>query len=731
MVEFKEISSEEAQKLNSELRLSFWAIPIVLSIALLLVTLILNWLFDAPWSIFWYGSGGLFAIFVVARMINGKPPELMEGIMKVVRRAKVVDVAYKGNRSGLGNLNLDQRLLITLAPEPTPSGYLEHHTFTAYQTLGMTYYNQDGSLKGRRAHLIDREVEIEYLAESGTVLAFRELNPASNPPTLYLRWGNIQLSRNMTILNQKRVDFIYLSKDIYGNAGVFLRSDSLRDELFVPLYAKNIERLENWLFSLEDFDKNQYLKLRATPSDEEILLWERRIKQGVSYQSVYAGERVSLVLKSIYVYRYNSYNQSIKTKGIDYITIYSVSPDKPNTEFFMNLCSFCHQSVSVQSRAEDFHKLENWIMELPGFNTEEYHASKATVGEHAKLIWMRQPVVNAQILNKTVNSSLMQELNRGVFLENKDRWLDWGTFGTLQHLATKKWFAIKKTQFPNPSVRGYTYIIKKPTILNGLQLDVLQTETPFWWVGRKFDPDWPVTSYWTNVSFGYGGRDDFERLEKHFIQQIGEPMNDVDSSIQENQKLWASWTVDRVTIKISTWKPYQMDVFQHFCRLEIINEANLDYLFTDSYTQELALHNQLRYLVLEGNLTVASDYTQYPQSRYTPNCVAELLQGENQFVVWVDTKHEKLGIGNKRFAQVLDLTEVAGLDLIGSYWRDSPTELQFHVLPKHQKDMDILSSNYLGKLETPHGDSYWPDIREQLESFLEVPCVFSEDRQYY
>lgn len=534
------------------------------------------------------------------------------------------------------------------------------------------------------------------------------------------------------LLSYNRVDFISLAPDPYGNTGIFLRSDSVRDELFVPLYAKNLNRLEDWLFALEGFNKTQYIELKENPPAEEKMIWERRIKHGVSYRSVYAGERVSLLLGSIHLYRNNGHDESIRIQEVDYITIHSLCTDKPNAEFFVNLRSFNRSGISLQSRAEGFSKLERWMKQLPDFDAKQYLSIKAKAGEEALTAWIRQPAINARILETGDKSKAITGLEQGIYLENLDSRLDWGTFGNLNRLEPKKWLSMKKTRYPNSDARGYTYIIKNPVILGGLQIASLQSETPsWWWDGSIFHPEWPVTSYWADVSFGNGGLADFEKLKLHFTELIGKPDHHADPTVDSDNIIWASWLVDRVTIKLSTWKPYQLDRFQHSCRLDIAYEANVDHLYTDNYTRELTLHDQLRYLVLEGKLSVASDYTRHPHSRYTPDGIAGLIQTEEQGIIWIDEKHAKLGVGNKHYAQVFDLAPIAGLSLTGSYWRDNPHELQFHIVPKLQKDLITGSFNYICELNTPQGDSRWPLICQQLEEFLGKPCTYSEDRQYY
>lgn len=385
----------------------------------------------------------------------------------------------------------------------------------------------------------------------------------------------------------------------------------------------------------------------------------------------------------------------------------------------------------MQSRAEGFSKLESWINQLPDFNENQYIAMKATVGEQAKVIWLRPPIPNARLLTKNETPKAITGLERGIFVENLDRWLDWGTFSDLSRMRPKKWLTIKKTRYPNPAARGYTYVINKLEILGGLELTNLQSETPSWGAGGTFNPKWPVTSYWADVSFGNGGLDDFERLKLHFTHLIGTTDGHSDPTIDGNENIWAYWLADRVTIKISIWKPELLDAFQHSCRLDITYKANVDHFFTDTYTQGLVLHDQLRYLLLDGELSVASDYTNHLNSRFTPQCLSELIQTEQQYIVWIDEKDAKVGIGNKQNCQVLDRTELAGLSLTGSYWRDHPSELQFHSVPKKQQSLNANRYNYLGELNTHQGDSNWPLIREQLEGFFGMPCTYFEDRQYY
>src|SRR5690606_5796427 len=135
----------------------------------------------------------------------------------------------------------------------------------------------------------------------------------------------------------------------------------------------------------------------------------------------------------------------------------------------------------------------------------QYLSIKANVGEGAATAWLRQPTINARLLEVDEKPQAITGLERGIYLENLEGWLDWGTFGDLSRLKPKEWVSMKKTSYPNPDAWGYTYIIKKPIILGGLEVASLQSETPSWWAGGTLHPEWPVTSYWADVSFGNGG----------------------------------------------------------------------------------------------------------------------------------------------------------------------------------------------------------------------------------
>lgn len=175
MIHIVEITKDEARQFNRQQTSSYWAIPIGFTLAGLLFVFVLSWWIDVPWGVFWWMSAGIFFLFFISRFFVGSTGKLKEGEMKVVRQAKVIRAAYKGNNPAPGKLNVGQFVEVTVEWDILPVGYPDHNTFEVYRTLGMPYFKQDESLKNRYKELEGKEVKIEYLVQSGTVLVFNEL----------------------------------------------------------------------------------------------------------------------------------------------------------------------------------------------------------------------------------------------------------------------------------------------------------------------------------------------------------------------------------------------------------------------------------------------------------------------------------------------------------------------------------------------------------------------------
>src|SRR5690606_41407826 len=65
--------------------------PISFSIATLVVTAVLHWLFGAPWEVAWWCIGGVFVIFGCVWIVVGNQNKLPPETVVAERQGRVVD----------------------------------------------------------------------------------------------------------------------------------------------------------------------------------------------------------------------------------------------------------------------------------------------------------------------------------------------------------------------------------------------------------------------------------------------------------------------------------------------------------------------------------------------------------------------------------------------------------------------------------------------------------------
>lgn len=622
MIDIKLIGEEEAKQLNLNAKTAYWAQPIGLSLVVLAVSAICHWFFNTPWSIGWWVIGSLFFLYLAVQVITGRKPGIQPEMPKIVRRGKIINTRYQGNRP-IAKVNLGQSVEITMEPSPIPDPYPQQHAFVVWRTLGMPYYRQDESLPQRYQQLVGQEVEIEYLTDTGAVLAFRQLNVSENP-------------------------------------------------------------------------------LRK-------------------------GEQISVLFNTIQVTRDNGHNESIRWNEVDYIAVYSHSKQKPNTDFYLNLRSFSAMGISVSSDAAGFTAVERKLTkELPEFDMVHYDTVKSKIGEEARTVWVRRPVANAQLLDPTTLQA-SKDLTRGIYLEDRSTWMEWGTFRELEanKIATRT-----RTTYPNPNTRGYTYHIANITVFN-IRIGKLITETPSWDVDRPFNPDWPVTAYRAEISLGKDGHTDFETLLTHFAQAWGVPNKLSDAASAADNGLSASWQFGNVSIKLDVPRLYQLDGLPPLCRMEINRKPDLSSFYETEYTKTVQLHAELQHVVIDGLLNVPDNYAYYPNVHYTPAALKQLLQSDGQLIAWLDHRYGFFGFGNAIFAQLIEFRYFKGLSLVGEYWRDHPRGLCVYLLDEKRGASVTSPLNYLGEIDTKGDENQWGEICKQLETFLPYPCIYREHREYY
>lgn len=118
----------------------------------------------------------IIAIFLIVYLKNRQGP--VRGNYKIIRQAVVTSARYV--RFGATGWQLPRSFVeIDLEEEEIPESFEAIHTFTVFNSFGsgVLTYEQDPDLIGRHKDLEGRTIEIEYIAETGAVLALREAPP--------------------------------------------------------------------------------------------------------------------------------------------------------------------------------------------------------------------------------------------------------------------------------------------------------------------------------------------------------------------------------------------------------------------------------------------------------------------------------------------------------------------------------------------------------------------------
>ena len=167
MIETQQLTEAERDELSREARSSFAAVPLVMVLVFLVMTLVLG----MPWSVFWGCTIFVVLLFFILYQDFGREKidkDIEDGI-KLVRRGKVFEVDRQ-----VGYATGQKFVDIKLEKEPVPEPYPETHHFSIYNSLVQLYHKPDDSLPQRYKELKGKTVLIEYFPYSGHVLSFEE-----------------------------------------------------------------------------------------------------------------------------------------------------------------------------------------------------------------------------------------------------------------------------------------------------------------------------------------------------------------------------------------------------------------------------------------------------------------------------------------------------------------------------------------------------------------------------
>ncbi|BAV04837.1 hypothetical protein SAMN05421788_11842 [Filimonas lacunae] len=319
----------------------------------------------------------------------------------------------------------------------------------------------------------------------------------------------------------------------------------------------------------------------------------------------------------------------------------------------------------------------------------------------------------------TDNDTRLQEAIR---LDNPEQLFPWATF---EELEKQPYVKKQPIDFPNPNFKGLHYFIKKPVQLFGIIIPEVTIATPSWESPNVFNPHWPVSRLTAEVRFASPGWDTYQQIKTHFINLWGDPDSIFENDTSEYASASCQWQQQKISVKISIWKPDQSNKFRKDCWLEVEQQPDLSAFLSDDYQQSLTLHPLLQYTIQEGTFTTGGTYIDKSTLKNTPDCIAQLLTNDNSFIVWRDKEHNKVGFANKKLCHILPLQSNSVLRFRGYFFRDSPIDCGIYYGAGKTYD----NTAYIGKL-TNAEESTWATIRKDIATLLECDNEYWEDKQY-
>lgn len=531
--------------------------------------------------------------------------------------------------------------------------------------------------------------------------------------------GVSESSKPVVSLDKNKVDYIYTVKNNADAShwSLKLASQSEKEEFTVSPSAKHFHKLEKWMLSLPGFPEKNYETLKDMKTFEKgELLWERKVKTETPYRSPYFGAKVSILWGQIMVDRNNGHNENIATKDIDYITIDSFSEKEPTKDFYLNFRSHSAPAVSVTNKATGFKKLEKWLFSLEDFDKNSYEKAVKNVSNNSTLIWRKKPVPTAKLISHQ-GIDAFEKLDEGIWLENEERLIPWGSF----HEFSEEKGVFKTTKkMPNPSFKQYEYVLKDVVVLNGLRINKLKVTAPAFVDSKKFNPNWPVTQFSADAILGDADEKDFKRLFSHFSNYLGRPTTNHETETSKT----TSWELGRTLLRLQTWKPYQLEEYRPGCWLTIEYEPDLTKFYTDEYQQNVEINPTLQFLPLVAEFTIAHDYLHQTQARYTPSCFLHLFKGSEKALVWQDERHGKIGFANAEYCHIYQHSEVFKFVVTAHFWRDELRDYSLSLKTTKGFHNEYVASLYFTETDIE-------SIIQKVGQVLQLEHEFAEDRQYY
>ena len=407
-------------------------------------------------------------------------------------------------------------------------------------------------------------------------------------------------------------------------------------------------------------------------------------KSTVPKQHPFYGQKVSVYKTQIQSRQHDNNFDLLEIVNLDYVTIYNLGDNNGFENCWINLKSATKSGLSICTLADDFDKLETFLLALHNFDETLFLEIKNKLQEHPEtVVWKKDQKADFEIESNTKHNSALNLLQDGLTIENENFRIDWSDFYYLE-----KKIKSRIERFPNPSFKSYQYFIKKPTILGGLKVNEIVIETDSF-EKNKVKMNLPFEQIKTSFKLGFNPKKEVLKIKSHLDSYFNQ-----EAKNKENLSFY--WEKDKIKVELHCWYRDEIKDYNPVAYLEINYAPDVSSFYETNYFKTFNLGYHINFAVFNFKIDLNSNYREVDIASFTPTPLADLMQNQNETIIWKDSQNGVIGIGNKEHSILFTFSELDSFLLEIQNYRGSEGRNCLIASMKNQK----AASFYIGSVSS-------------------------------
>ena len=409
-------------------------------------------------------------------------------------------------------------------------------------------------------------------------------------------------------------------------------------------------------------------------------------KSTVPKQHPFYGQKVLVYKTEIQSWQHVSNYNILEIENLDYVTIYNLGDSSGFKNCWVNLKSFSKMYLSICTVADDFDKLEKFLLALPNFDKDLFLEIKNKIQEHPEtVLWKKDQKADFEIETNLNQKSGLDLLQDGLTIENENFRINWGTYNSLEN---NKKISKRDELCPNPSFKIYQYFIKKPTILGGIKVNEIDIEIETFGAS-KVKMNLPFEKIRTSFKLGFNRKKEVLKIKSYLDLYFNQ-------EAKNEEDLNFCWEKDRIKVDLYCFYRKEIDAFDAVAWLKIIYSPDVSSFYETNYFKNFNLGNHINYAVFDFKIDLNSNYREVDIASYTPTPLSSLMPKKAETIIWKDSQNGIIGIGNKVHSVLFTFSELDSFMLSIQNHRGSEGSNCLIASMKNQK----AASFYIGSVSS-------------------------------